>query len=168
MLSVSIRHVIAALAVPLLVFAACGDDGPSGHDGDCAIGDPIDGRDCECNGNECICPSTGDCAILCAAECDLQCAGSGSCEFDCGPDCAASCTGSGNCDIEVGSGSIVSCTGSGDCDVTCHGDCTVRCPGSGTCTIFCDPEVVCDFESCSGNVETCPDGVQVCQGSCPG
>jgi hypothetical protein len=168
-LRISARHIIASLSLVLAGFAACSDDPPPRGDGDdCLIGDPFEGSACECNGNECVCPSSGDCAIFCIASCSLQCAGSGNCDFDCGPDCEASCTGSGNCDIEVGPGSSVSCTGSGDCDVTCEGDCTVQCPGSGTCTIYCAEGAVCDFDSCSGNVEQCPLGVQVCQGNCPG
>ncbi|WP_437293043.1 hypothetical protein [Sorangium sp. So ce426] len=135
------HHVVALSLLALLWggIAACGDDPAD----DCTVGDPNEGPTCECNGAECICPSSGDCAIFCTAECGLQCAGSGSCDFDCGPDCDIACTGSGNCTLTVGHGSTVDCTGSGDCDVVCKGDCDVRCPGSGDCVVHCEPGAVC-------------------------
>ncbi len=169
--SIRVHHLLAGLGLALLVggMAACGDDPPDNDgDDDCSIGDPIEGPTCECDGASCVCPSSGDCGILCLTACDLQCAGSGSCDFVCSDDCDAACTGSGNCDVTVGASSHVACTGSGDCDVTCVGDCTVSCPGSGTCTIYCEPGVLCDFETCSGSAEDCGGGVQVCNGNCPG
>jgi hypothetical protein len=123
--------------------------------------------DCECRGTECQCPSSGDCLVDCAADCDLACTGSGDCDFVCGPDCAASCPGSGMCLLDVGAASSVSCTGSGGCDVACHGDCTVDCPGSGVCVARCAEGAVCTFDRCSGEVVECPGRVQVCNGSCP-
>ena len=49
----------------------------------------------------------------------------------------------------------------------CDGDCEVECPGSGSCTIRCEPGLSCDISSCSGSVQSCPDDIQVCNGSCP-
>lgn len=136
------HHVVALSLLALLWsgIAACGDDPPE-HD--CTVGDPNEGPTCECDGADCVCPSSGDCAIFCVADCDLQCAGSGSCDFDCGPGCDVACTGSGNCVLTVGDGSTVDCTGAGDCDVACRGDCDVRCPGSGECVVHCEPGAVC-------------------------
>ena len=151
----------AALAAVLLLPAyalapGCGDD--EGCEGAC-----------ECVGADCVCPSTGDCAVNCIDACDLQCAGSGNCDFECGGGCLASCTGSGECEVDVGGSSTVECTGSGDCDVACHGDCTVRCPGSGDCIVRCDPDADCNMESCSGSVTDCGDGVSICgTAACPG
>jgi hypothetical protein len=123
--------------------------------------------DCACSGAECVCPSSGDCLIDCAGGCDLQCAGSGDCDFVCGAGCVADCTGSGACVLDVGAGSSVACTGSGGCDVACHGDCEVSCPGSGECIVRCDPGAECVLDRCESPV-TCPDGVVVCHGACPG
>jgi hypothetical protein len=167
-----VRHGLAAAlflgAVGL--FAACDDDPPPYYyDGICEPGDPAGGRDCECIGSDCICPSSGDCAIYCVDNCSLQCAGSGSCDFLCDAACDVKCTGSGNCVSEVPHGSKVACTGSGDCDVLCHGDCSVACPGSGTCTVTCAPGAICDLEitNCEG-VEECAGGsTLVCNGGCP-
>lgn len=92
----------------------CGDD----EHGGCA-------GDCECSGEQCVCPATGDCEVECVGHCDLQCAGSGDCYFGCGEDCLAECTGSGTCFVHVGERSSVRCTGSGDCEIACHGDCDV-------------------------------------------
>jgi hypothetical protein len=33
---------------------------------------------------------------------------------------------------------------------------------------FTTEKLIPKFESCSGDVETCADGVQVCRGNCPG
>jgi len=166
----SLRQIAAASLCLLAAagFAACGEDPPR-DDGLCEPGDPTDGRDCEFVGSECICPSTGDCAIYCVDQCSLQCAGSGSCDFLCEDACDANCTGSGNCKVEVAHASTVSCTGSGDCDVICHGDCSVACPGSATCTVTCAPTAVCDINitNCSGEVTDCPENTSVCNGGCP-
>jgi hypothetical protein len=134
---------------------ACGDD------------DPPSGGDFECTGNDCVCPSSGDCRIHCDDECNLQCAGSGDCDFTCETPCAVACTGSGLCVMSVADASNVQCPGSGGCDVDCAGDCTVECPGSGACVARCEPGFVCTIERCSGNLETCAGGVQVCNGACP-
>jgi hypothetical protein len=149
---------LAALAA-VVPFGGCGGSA-------CEPGDPNGGLSCECVGNDCICPSSGDCAILCTDLCDLQCAGSGNCDFVCGAGCLTSCTGAGNCLITVGPGSEVDCTGSGNCDIECEGDCTVSCPGQGTCTVHCAPDAVCEIDQCSDNVQTCPDGSVVCGGGC--
>jgi hypothetical protein len=122
--------------------------------------------DCQCSGNECVCPSTGDCAVDCTDACDLQCAGSGDCDFACSNGCQASCTGSGECLVVAGDDSLISCTGSGDCDITCVGDCVVECPGSGVCIARCDAGFNCEITRCE-DVVSCPDGVQVCNGACP-
>lgn len=143
----------STLVLAPLLLPSCGDD----DDGGCRGG-------CECRGDECVCPSTGDCAVECVADCDLQCAGSGDCYFGCGDDCLTTCTGSGNCIIDVGEGSVVECTGAGDCDIACHGDCSVHCPGSGDCIVRCHEGVVCDFVACERNAIECPDGVLVCGG----
>jgi hypothetical protein len=170
MTSRAVTRVFALVALTFATFISCGSDEDDYDDGAgvCRIGDPVLGRDCACNSNDCICPSSGDCALHCISFCSLQCAGSGNCEFDCGASCDTSCTGSGNCLIEVGPDSDVACTGSGNCDITCIGDCSVRCPGQGTCVVRCGPDATCAIEQCSGDVETCSDGVQVCQGNCPG
>jgi hypothetical protein len=172
--SVTIRHIIAltaltALPLAALPFAACGDD-PDFDDDDCEIGSPLEGPTCECSGADCVCPSSGDCAINCIEGCNLQCAGSGSCDFFCIAGCNTECTGSGNCFVNVGDGSNVACTGSGDCDVLCEGECSVTCPGSATCTVGCAPNTTCSItiDKCSGSVTDCPDGVKVCNGGCPG
>jgi hypothetical protein len=154
-----------ALGWACALVGACGDDPPPDDD-DCTVGDPLEGPTCECSGTSCVCPSSGDCGIHCITDCDLQCAGSGSCDFDCTTGCDVACTGSGNCDVEVGGDSNVECTGSGDCDVTCTGDCTVKCPGSATCTVRCADDAACNVESCSGEVTSCPENVQVCNGGC--
>lgn len=109
--------------------------------------------ECECAGNDCVCPSSGDCGILCTAECDLQCAGSGNCDFECGSDCVSECTGSGNCAVLMGPGSLGRCTGSGDCDFACTGPCAVECPGSGTCSLACPDNVA--PEQCSNGDLAC-------------
>ena len=152
---VPVGGLLVALAF-VLSLAACGSDGE------------CDGA-CECEADACICPSTGDCAVDCIGDCDLQCAGSGDCDFHCVDGCLAACTGSGHCLVDVGDDSAVDCTGSGGCEVICHGDCSVACPGSGECVVHCDPdlEAACDFDSCSGSVVECPDGVLVCNGDCP-
>jgi hypothetical protein len=148
------------------LFAACGDDYEPPPGNDCTVGDPVEGPTCECAGDECVCPGSGDCAILCVEGCGLQCAGSGDCAFDCVDGCDVSCTGSGSCDLEVGHDSTVACTGSGDCDITCYGDCDVACPGSGTCTIRCGDDFDCTFTGCAETGETCANGDVVCNGSC--
>jgi hypothetical protein len=168
---VSMRNRSALLVCAVLALGAthCGDDGTyygGSGPGDCSIGDPVEGPTCECSGDECVCPSSGDCAIYCIDSCGLQCAGSGSCEFDCIDGCDVSCTGAGNCDLEVGHDSTVSCTGSGDCDITCFGDCTIDCPGSGTCRARCADEYECNFFGCAEDGETCENGDVVCNGSC--
>jgi len=122
--------------------------------------------DCVCRGAECACPSSGDCRVDCAGDCDLACTGSGNCDFTCGAGCLATCPGSGECLVDVGVGSRVTCTGSGNCDVACAGDCVVECPGSGDCVMRCAPGAVCTFERCESPME-CPDGVSVCGGRCP-
>jgi len=125
--------------------------------------------DCECRGADCICPASGDCAVNCVADCDIQCAGSGNCDFECGAGCLAECTSSGECEVDVGAGSRVECTASGNCDIACHGDCTVRCSGSGDCILRCDLGASCNMESCSGEVTECADGItQICgRTGCP-
>jgi hypothetical protein len=143
--------VLALIAGPLLV--SCGGDD------ECAGA-------CECSGLACVCPSSGDCFVRCIADCDLQCAGSGSCDFECGADCAVGCTGSGACVVTVGDASSVSCPGSGGCDVVCVGDCAVDCPGSGECIVECAIGAECLLERCEA-AQSCPDGVQVCNGPCP-
>ncbi len=158
---------LAPLAALAMIVASCEDDPHDGGPYDCAVGDPIEGRECECTGNECVCPSSGDCAVYCVDDCGLQCAGSGSCDFLCTYDCDVNCTGSGNCDVEVGQGSTITCSGSGDCDITCTGDCSVACPGSATCTVHCAVDATCQLEPCSGEVQQCPNDVQICNGGCP-
>lgn len=163
------RHIVAlfALALGWGGIAACGDDPPPDHY-DCSIGDPLEGTTCECNGNDCVCPSSGDCGILCIDSCDLQCAGSGSCHFICDDACDVACTGSGDCLAEVGVASSIACTGSGDCEARCDGDCAVNCTGSGACTVRCAVGAVCTLEGCSGGpIQDCGNGVQVCGGACP-
>lgn len=172
MMRMTFRHVAALFALSLAAFpfAACGSD-PEFYDlEDCEIGSPLEGSTCECSGADCVCPSSGDCAINCVEGCNLQCAGSGSCDFFCAAGCNTECTGSGNCDIDVGDDSNVACTGSGDCDVTCAGKCKVTCPGSATCTVGCAPNTTCTItiDKCSGEVQDCAGGVKVCNGSCPG
>lgn len=122
---------------------------------------------CECTGAACVCPSSGDCAINCVDMCDLQCAGSGNCDFECGPMCLAACTGSGVCFVSVGDDSTVDCPGASGCDVVCDGDCTVQCPGSGECAVQCLPGFVCNITQCSGSLQSCPDGLSICNGECP-
>jgi hypothetical protein len=119
-----------------------------------------------CNGNDCQCPSTGDCRIDCGDACDLSCTGSGDCAFSCGLDCLPTCPGSGQCDIATGDEGQVVCAGSGGCNVTCLGDCTVECPGSGLCTVECQPGFDCELTRCEDAL-SCPNGVQVCNGVCP-
>lgn len=153
----TIRTCVAVAAMGLALFL-----GSCGGDEECVGA-------CECRGAECVCPSSGDCAILCAADCDLQCAGSGNCDFECGDGCIADCTSSGLCQVDVGHASTVQCTGSGDCDIACHGDCTVRCPGSGDCIMRCEPDSTCNMEACSGEVTDCGGGISICGGTaCPG
>lgn len=164
------NHLLAPatmLALTAMAPLACEDEETLDDDDVCVPGDPHDGLNCECTGDDCICPSTGDCAIYCVDECSLQCAGSGNCEFLCVDDCVVACTGSGNCDSEVGPGSSVSCTGSGDCDVVCTGDCSVACPGSATCTVHCTPEATCTLENCSSEVHECAEDISICNGACP-
>lgn len=145
------------LALTTALAAGCGD----------ASDDDRDARgDVTCEGTECQCPGTGDCAVDCHVDCDLACTGSGDCAFTCGAGCEASCPGSGACLVDVGDDSSVVCSGSGGCDITCDGDCSVECPGSGECIVRCEPEHTCDIERCEGAV-SCPDGVQVCNGECP-
>jgi hypothetical protein len=148
-----------ACVVLVLSFAALGCQG-----GACT-------GDCKCSGNECICPSQGDCAIDCTEACDLQCAGSGNCDFVCNNQCEASCTGSGECLVAVGDDSTISCTGSGDCDITCTGDCVVECPGSGDCLMRCvneDEGAQCRFERCEGEIADCGENVSICgRSGCP-
>lgn len=146
------RTLIALLMVTALA-VGCDDDDSSGE--------------FECSGAECVCPGSGDCRIHCLDDCDLQCAGSGLCEFLCDDFCVASCTGSGPCIVDVGDESIVDCPGAGGCDVVCEADCTVQCPGSGECSVACLPGFVCQIDQCSGSVQSCPDGVSVCNGACP-
>jgi hypothetical protein len=114
-----------ALAVP-----ACGDD-DDGVNGYC------EDAQCECAGNDCVCPAAGDCGIACTADCDLQCAGSGACDFNCGEDCQVRCTGSGNCVADVGPRSHVDCPSNGNCEAFCSGACSMTCTGSGDCTLHC-------------------------------
>ena len=159
------KHLIV-IALCALLAGACGDDRGDDYYRDCAPGDPVDGYDCECRGNEGICPSGGDCAIDCIEACGLQCAGSGNCDFACGAACNVRCTGAGNCVIDVGDDSSVDCPGSGNCDIDCDGDCNVRCT-QGTCTVFCEPGFECGIEGCPGSVEECPNDVLVCQRGCP-
>lgn len=169
----TVRQALAAAIylAAALGFWACADDPPPPPpaDGVCEPGDPAGGLDCECVGDECICPSTGDCAIYCVDNCTLQCAGSGSCDFLCDAACDVACTGSGNCFSDVPGGSTIDCTGSGDCHTVCHGDCTVACPGSATCTVECAPMATCNLEitNCSGEIEECADGSLACNGACP-
>src|SRR5690606_3071480 len=54
-----INKIWALLFVAALA-AACSDDNTSGG----AF---------ECQGKECVCPASGDCWVLCAGSCDLQC-----------------------------------------------------------------------------------------------
>jgi hypothetical protein len=162
-----VSRTMGLLLVPSLLVVACGDDDEPYGPPPCRIGDPVEGLTCDCSGTECVCPSSGDCAISCVSECVLQCAGSGNCTFHCAADCQASCTGSGNCTMVVGNGSTVSCTGSGDCDITCEADCTVSCPGQGTCTVYCQPGASCGIADCPNAPESCPDDVLVCNGTCP-
>jgi hypothetical protein len=122
---------------------------------------------CECSGSDCVCPESGDCFIDCVDDCDLQCAGSGDCDFVCDDFCTATCSSSGECIVSMGDDSTASCTGSGDCDIHCNGDCAVACPGSGVCTVWCEPGFDCTLDPCSSNLQTCPDDVLVCGGSCP-
>ena len=125
---------------------------------------------CECRGSECQCPASGDCAVRCVADCDLECTGSGNCDFICGDGCFTGCRSSGECLVDVGATSTVDCTGSGNCDIACHGDCTVRCPGSGDCIVHCVEGAACNIEGCSGEVTECPDGITTICGTtaCPG
>lgn len=135
----------------------------------CSDGSGCPNGVCECQGSSCVCPSSGDCLLNCAAGCNLQCAGSGDCRFSCGSTCSTSCTGSGHCNLDVGPSATVSCTGSGGCDVVCHGNCTVRCPGSGKCSAVCAPETpgcVIDMTQCSGTVNRCSSGVFLCHANC--
>lgn len=120
----------------------------------------------ECRGSDCVCPSSGDCRIDCAGECDLRCAGSGACDFSCGDDCDVACTGSGPCAVSIGDAGDVACTGSGGCDVACGGDCAIDCPGSGACIARCEPGFTCTLQ-CPEGAASCPDGVQVCNRPCP-
>lgn len=167
---------VAVFAAWALAYAACGDDGPRDGGGGnfdegsvCGVGDPQAGRSCPCIGDTCVCPESGDCALLCVDECALACAGSGNCELYCASTgCDVDCTGSGDCTVVVGAGSTVDCTGSGDCAIDCDGDCTVRCPGSGTCSVWCQSGWDCTVEDCSSPVIECPDDVKVCNGGCPG
>lgn len=108
---------------------------------------------CECSGNECICPASGDCSIECTADCDLQCAGSGNCEFACGDSCNIECTGSGNCALIMGPGSTGTCTGSGNCDFVCTGPCAISCPGQGDCTLACPDDA--PLQACSNKGMAC-------------
>lgn len=124
------RFLIPIVAFVLGAWVGCHDD----VDAACEDGH------CECSGNDCICPASGNCDIECTADCNLQCAGSGDCAFACGDGCVAECTGSGNCLVDVGEGGVVRCSGPGDCDIVCHGACTVECPGSGECALACDGE----------------------------
>jgi hypothetical protein len=166
-------HLRAALTLPLLALGAwlavgCEDEPDDSGDGYvCHPGDPVEGLTCECRADECVCPSAGDCAILCVEACDLQCAGSGSCDFACATGCDVSCTGSGNCALSIATGSTVACTGSGDCAVDCDGDCAISCPGSATCTVRCEPGFACTLESCPSEVHECPGDILVCNGGCP-
>jgi hypothetical protein len=127
------------------LWVGCRDDHP---DAICEDGH------CECEGNDCICPDSGDCDIECTADCALQCAASGNCIFACGDDCVTECTGSGNCEIDVGARSLVRCTGSGNCDVVCHGECTVECPGNGDCALSCVDD--------DGAYNECENGDRAC------
>jgi hypothetical protein len=120
---------LAALAVG--IWLGCHDDDVNA---DCEDGH------CECAGNDCICPQSGDCDIECTEDCDLQCAGSGNCAFSCGVDCAVDCTGSGNCEIAVDDASTIRCSGAGNCDIVCYGPCVIDCPGQGDCLLTCDPD----------------------------
>ncbi len=127
------RGALLTFACAAALAVACGDDDRGGPvDANCEDGH------CECSGNECICPSTGDCDIDCLGDCDLECAGSGDCTFACGDGCAARCTNSGNCHVEVGDGGTVECTANGDCHITCLAQCSVWCTGSGECNVTCD------------------------------
>jgi hypothetical protein len=152
------RIVLVALFAGLCLVGAtsCGGDDSEGCTGMC-----------QCTGAECVCPDQGDCAVDCIDMCDLQCAGAGNCDFQCGPMCLASCTGSGACTVSAGDESTVACPGSGGCDVTCTGDCTVQCPGSGECDVHCPQGSTCNLEQCSGAVQSCADGLNVCNGVCP-
>jgi hypothetical protein len=125
------------------------------------------GGEFECSGADCVCPASGDCRVHCLDACNLQCAGSGACDFVCDEGCVAACTGSGLCVVSVADDSTVQCPGSGGCDVDCNGDCAIECPGSGDCIARCEPGFACSIERCSGSVQSCPNGIQVCNGPCP-
>lgn len=112
---------------------------------------------CECAGNDCVCPASGDCSIDCTADCDLQCAGSGNCDFICGDLCNVECTGSGNCGQTMGPGSTGACKGNGNCSFACTGPCSVTCPGSGDCELECPAEA--PLQTCSNDALAC--------GACP-
>lgn len=144
----------AASRICLFALLACGDD------------DTHTAGDVACNGSECQCPSTGDCRVDCARECDLSCTGSGDCDFQCGEACEASCPGSGACVVAVGHGSSVDCSGSGGCDVSCSGDCSVDCPGSGECIVRCAQDADCSLMRCENPTE-CSQHVWACNGPCP-
>jgi hypothetical protein len=130
---------LSVFALSALLVPGCSDD-DEGVSGYCEDGQ------CECAGNDCICPANGDCGIACTADCDLQCAGSGACEFSCGDDCQVSCTGSGNCVADVGPRSHVDCPSNGNCEAFCAGPCSMTCTGSGDCTVHCfedEPPIEC-------------------------
>lgn len=147
------KHVLAGLAAFALgTWLGCHNDEPYAN---CEDGH------CECAGNDCICPASGDCDIECTDDCDLQCAASGNCAFSCGVDCLAECTGAGNCEIAVDDNSVVRCTGSGNCDIVCYGPCVIDCPGQGDCALTCDPD---DDEPLEGPIE-CGDHRSAC-GAC--
>lgn len=128
--------------------------------------------DCECAGNDCICPAAGDCTLDCTEDCDLQCAGSGACDFACDVGCNARCTGNGACVVDAGDDSTVDCPGNGSCDIACHGDCDVSCT-MGSCIVRClaeDDGAMCSLTGCPSDVVDCPDHpdhVRICGGSCP-
>jgi hypothetical protein len=108
---------------------------------------------CECSGNDCICPASGDCSIECTADCDLTCAGSGNCDFICGDSCNIECTGAGNCALTIGPGSTGECSGSGNCAFVCAGPCSISCPGQGDCTLECPADA--PLQECSNNGMAC-------------
>src|SRR5690606_33436938 len=121
----------------------------------------------ECQGNECVCPASGDCWVSCVGSCDLQCAGSGACDFACGVECEVACTGSGVCVVSGGEAGSVQCPGPGGGAGHRVGDCVLVCPGSGDRLVRCDPSADCPLDHCIQDLVTCPSGVQPCSGPCP-
>lgn len=122
--------------------------------------------DCECSGEECVCPDDGHCEMECVSDCDLECTGSDHCFLGCEESCVATCAGEGDCSMSVGEGSTVSCIGSGDCMIGCNGACDVACEGSGACVVRCYNGTECSPEICARGATDCGDGTIVCGGDC--